>query len=113
MITKKVIEYIYRKYRRRPSSIDDLDTAPLLDEAFSSCGISIDNNIVTIAAVDPRSPFHVIDLNRVYGIERFEHEIAIVFHSSIMFLTADAHISIHVKEPPHSLWEKLRWWFSK
>lgn len=109
MITKKVIDNIYNKYRKRPESPDELNFGLLFDDVFENHGIMIDENELTIGSINPSSPFHSIPLRHIHAIIEFADEIAIVLHSSIVFLQKKgkgAHI--HVKEPTFSLADKLR-----
>lgn len=114
MITKHVIDTIYRKYRRKPASPEQLDIAQLFDESLNPLNIEVDNREITIGSIDKRSPFHSIPLSRIHGIERFDSATAIVLHSSIIFLSRKGKgVNVHIKEPPRSIWQKIRWWFSR
>ena len=101
MITKKVIDELYRKYRRRPDSIDSLDI-PLLFEHAS-------DNLI-IGSIDERSPFREIALRNVNGITHFDDTLAIVLHSSILFLNKhDQGVNVHIRTEQPSIWERLSW----
>ena len=114
MITKQVINALYKKYRRKPLTTDELDLALLFDYAIENHGIVIDDHKLIINSISPASPFHSIDLDRIHAIVEFNNQIAIVLHSSIIFLNqADNAAHIHVRVEPPSLWERIRWWFKK
>ncbi len=114
MITAKVINEIYRKYRKRPKSPDELDVSLLFDCVADNHGIEIDEESLVINSIDSKSPFHKIDLNRIHAIVKFEENIAIVLHSSILFLNiGDNGVNVHIKVNPPTFLEKLRWWFQK
>ncbi len=114
MITKKVIEELYRRYRKRPASTDELDFGVLFDYVADNHGIELDEKHLVINSIDASSPFHSIGLDRIHAIVRFEKSIAIVLPSSILFLNIDNKgVSVHIKSNPPTFWQKLRWWFSR
>lgn len=109
MITKSVIYSIYQKYNKRPASPDELNLGALFGEVFDTHNISINENSLVIGSVDPDSPFHEIPLSHIHEIVEFADHIAIVLHSSIIFLSKtkpDTHI--HIKQPSLSLGQRLR-----
>ena len=113
MITKKVIEVIYKKYRKRPASIDCIDIGHLFDTVSEVHSIEIIDDHIVIGSLDSSSIFHKISLHRVHGIENFEETVAIVLHSSILFLNKKENkVSIHVKPQPKTFFAKLKMWFS-
>jgi len=109
MITKKVIENIYSKFRKRPDSPDELNLGLLFGDVFDIHGIMIDENELTINSIDRLSPFHSIPLSHIHAIVEFADEIAIVLHSSIIFLKKEGNgVYVHVKEPAFSIGDRLR-----
>lgn len=111
MITKKVIDELYRKYRRRPDSIDSLDIPLLFEHASDNHDLQIeaDGNLI-IGSIDERSPFREIALRNVNGITHFDDTIAIVLHNSILFLNKHAQgVNVHIRTEQPSIWERLRW----
>lgn len=113
MITKKVIDELYRRFRKRPSGIEHLDIGLLFEYASEHHNVTIDDegNIV-IDSIDPNSPFHKIALDRVHGFYHFDDVIAIVLHSSIIFLNKnDNGVNVHIKFDKPSLWERVKWKF--
>lgn len=114
MITKHVIAAIYKQFRHQPSNPAQLNIEYLFDEALDYLDITVDDTQVTIGALDANSPFRIIPIRRIYGIAKFDSAVAIVFHSSILFLNRHGKgVSIHIKQPPKSIWQKIRWWFSR
>ena len=109
MITKQVIEELYKKYNKRPPSPFDLNLSLLFEYAVDVHAINLDEEKVVINSISPDSVFHSIDLNHIHEIVEFEESIAIVLHSSIIFLNKyDNKSYVHIKAPSQSIWERLR-----
>lgn len=113
MITKRVIETLYKKYRKLPESPDCLDMPLLFEYASQHHNVSIDMDgpidSLIIRSVDPRSPFHRIPLEKIHAIVPFEEWVAIVLHSSIVFLNRNsAKVSVHIKPYKPSLGERIK-----
>jgi len=115
MITKQVIDELYKKYKKLPDGIEHLDIGLLIDYASEHHHIQIDDEgYLVIQSLDERSPFHKIALNRIHGISAFENCLSIVMHSSILFLNRyDSGINVHIKTNPPTVWERIKWWFNK
>lgn len=117
MITRKVIQTLYKKYRKLPESPDCLDMPLLFEYASSHHNIMIDMDgpvdSLIIRSIDPDSPFHRIPLERIHAIVPFEEWVAIVLHSSIIFLNKkSSRVSVHVRTEPPTLIERIKSWFS-
>ncbi len=112
MINNKIIETIYKKYSKLPASIDELNI-PLLFEAISDeHAIDIKGHDLIINGLDSWSPFHTIDLNRVHAILDFENYVAIVMHSSIVFIgKSNNEVHVHIKALKPSLIDRMRGMF--
>lgn len=111
MITEKVIQEIYRKFGKKPKSVDCLDFALLFEKAGMLHNILVDPDAeeMTIGSIPEDSPFHNLNLKNVNAIIPFEEWVAIVLHSSIIFLNNKTpRTSIHIKEPSLSLWDRIR-----
>lgn len=118
MITRKVIQTLYKKYRKLPESPDCLDMALLFDYAGEHHNINIDMfgpvDSLIIGSIDSSSPFHRIPLERIHAIVPFEEWVAVVLHSSIIFLSRrTGRVSVHVRTDPPSFWERIRNIFSR
>lgn len=116
MITKQVINTLYKKYSKLPKSPDCLDFALLFDYVAERHNITIDleNDCLIIRSLDPSSIFHKIPLSRIHAIVPFEEWVAIVLHSSIIFLNKkSSKVSVHIKMPKPTLWERLKGIFSR
>lgn len=111
MITKQVIDTLYKKYRKLPKSIDCLDFGLLFDSVAGQHDLSVDmdSDSLIIRSLGERSPFYKIPLSRIHAIVPFEEWVAIVLHSSIIFLNKKSQkVSVHVKEPKLSIIDKVR-----
>ncbi|MFG6422866.1 MAG: hypothetical protein K1V71_00470 [Paramuribaculum sp.] len=109
MITQKVIDTIYRKYKKRPASPYDLNIGLLFAPEMDCHNISIDGDNISIGSVKPDSPFHTIALERIHAILEFERHVAIVLPASIIFLQKDAPgINIHMKALRPNLMDRIR-----
>lgn len=118
MITKKVIQTLYKKYRKLPPSPDCLDIPLLFDGASAHHNVMIDMDgpadTLLIRSIDPDSPFHRIPLDRIHAIVPFEAWVAIVLHSSIIFLNKkSSKVSVHIRTEPPTLWERIKGLFNK
>ena len=118
MITKKVIQTLYKKYRKLPESPDCLDMPLLFDYASSHHNITIDMDgpvgTLVIRSIDPDSPFHRIPLERIHAIVPFEEWVAIVLHSSIICLSrTSSKVSVHVRTEEPSLFDKISDFFHR
>ena len=72
MITKQVIDEIYKKYSKRPSSPDELNMPPLFEAAHPSHGITIEDEKLIINSIPPNSIFHSVPLKNINAILEFE-----------------------------------------
>lgn len=111
MVTKKVIQTLYKQFSRPPKSADELNISLLFDYALENHGIFIDEDNLYIGSVDPASPFATIPLPRINQIVEFVTCLAIVLPSSIIFLDKDdSDVNIHLRlddEKP-SLWQRIK-----
>ena len=113
MITRKVIQTLYKKYRKLPASPDCLDMPLLFDGAAQHHNVTIDMDgpvdTLVIRSIDPDSPFHRLPLERIHAIVPFEEWVAIVLHSSIVFLNRhSSKVSVHVRTEPLSFMERVK-----
>ena len=108
MVTKKVIDSLYKLCKNRPDSPDELDIALLFEDVAEKHSLELNEEYLTINSLPPESPFHRIAFKRIHGIIEFEEDIAIVLHSSIIFLSKkDSKVHIHIKENKLSFMDKL------
>lgn len=111
MISQKVIDQLYRKFNKRPKSIDELNIPLLFEAVHPMHGIEFDEGELVINSVPADSPFHRLPLALVHEIVEFEDMVAIVLHSSIVFLSRSADhkspVQVHIKPLELSMTDKL------
>lgn len=99
MLTKKVIDSLYKKYNSRPESVFDLDLSLLFDHLIENHGIELDEEYLKINSVSPDSPFHKIPLRHIHAIMEFADDVAVILPTSIIFMRKhDPSVNIHLKE---------------
>lgn len=114
MITQQVIDTLYKQYKKAPKSQDCLNMPLLFDSAAENHNISVDfddnmNAELIIGSIDPKSPFHRMPMSHIHAIVPFEDWVAIVLHSSIIFLNKkDSRVSIHIRPLKETLMDKIR-----
>lgn len=109
MITKEVIDNIYKQCNKRPASPDQLNLGLLFEYAIDNHAIYIDDGNLVIDSVQPDSPFHTIPLRNINEILEFENSIAIVLPNSIIILNKhDSGVHIHIKMTKPSLLDRAR-----
>ncbi len=116
MITKEVIQTLYKKYPHRAKSEDCLDIALLFDSVgtLHDINVDIETGKIIIGSLDEKSIFHSIPLAHIHAIVPFEEWTAIVLHSSIIFLNKlNTKVSIHLKPLTPSFTDRLKGIFGK
>ena len=114
MINQKVIDTLYKQYSKAPKSIDGLDMPLLFDAAGAHHDISVDiddnmNAELVIGSIEDMSPFKRLPMHRIHAIVPFENWVAIVMHSSIIFLNKkNDKVSVHLKPMGDGFMDRLR-----
>lgn len=110
MITRQIIETLYKKYRKAPKSIDMLNLSILFEYAARHHNIFIDpeTETLTIGSIDPASPFHTIYISRINAIVAFEEWVAIVLPASIIFLNrTNDNVAVDIRAVRPSILDRL------
>lgn len=100
MITRELITALYKKYPRRADSVDMLNLALLFESTSELHDIHIDADSETlmIGSIAPNSPFHQLQLQHLHAIVEIEDWVAIVMHSTILFLSCkDSSTAVDIK----------------
>ena len=114
MITKQVIDSLYKKYQKMPKNDADRNLHVIREFASVHPAMDIEGDNLTLYNVDPTSPFSEINLKNVNACVEFDDCLALVMHSSIVFIMkADGAPHVHIKMQPESLADKFRFWFAQ
>ncbi len=109
MITKQVIDEIYKKYNKRPDSPFDLNLSLLFEDVVDQHGIVLDEEKLVIGSIPEGALFHSIALKHIHEIVEFENCVAVVLHSSIIFLNKhDSKTYVNIRAERPSLWDRVR-----
>ncbi|MDE7025724.1 MAG: hypothetical protein K2O88_07575 [Paramuribaculum sp.] len=111
MISNKAIQELYSRFPKRPASPDELDIDLMFIHLMDNHDFYIDDdgNLV-INSITSTSPFHTIPLIHIHKIVEFEDKIALVLHSSIIFLDKhDSQVHVHIRTQKPSFLDKLRY----
>lgn len=115
MITRTNIASLYKQYANRPESADMLNVALLFDSASENHGVYVDPDTdeLIISSISPDSPFHALPMSKINAIVDLDEWIAIVMHSSIIFLSKNSSkVAVDIKPVTASLSDRLRRVFS-
>lgn len=115
MITRQNIASLYKQFANRPESADMLDMPLLFDATSEHHGVYVDPDTqeLVISSIVPSSPFHAIRLDKINAIVPFDEWVAIVLHSSIIFLNKESSkVAIDIKPVTLSFSDRLRGAFS-
>lgn len=96
-------------FAKRPESPDCLDIAILFENLMGVHDFYVDDygNLI-IESLPEGSPFHKLALSRVNGIVDFEEWVAIVLHSSIIFLDKrSSKVQIHIRQHKESFLRRI------
>lgn len=105
-IDRKLIDDLYRRFRRRPSTLDERNLRLLADFIVEERGISLEADSLVFTESAPDSPVREILLENINGVADLGRHIAIVLHSSIIFFNKDTlQTSVHLR--PLSRLERL------
>lgn len=110
MISKKVIDEIYKKYNKPPKKIDDLRIPYFLDLLSKShhLRLSSDNEEFVNEDLDNLNPFKRFLIRRMTAILEFERMVAFVFDNHIIFFQKDSpNMRVHFKPEKKGFFHRL------
>lgn len=103
---KQLINSLYKRFNRRPASLDERNLRLLADYIVDERGIMLEDDCLVFTGAGPASPFREILLENINGVADIGRLIAIVLNSSIIFFHKETHaISVHLR--PLSAWQRL------
>ena len=112
MIQKKVIDTLYKKFKKRPETPDELDIPLLFEKVPGDASIEIDGDRLVFNSIESSSPFHAIPIRNIHAIVEFDE--AVVLPNSILFISKDdGAMSVHLKALGSSVLSRLGSLFSK
>lgn len=95
---KKLIDSLYKRYRRRPDTLDERNLYLLADYIVDEQGLELDDDHIVFTGMDKNSPFREILLKNINGVEDLGGLLAIVLHSTIIFFNKSTHAaSVHIR----------------
>lgn len=108
MITdRKLTDSLYRRFRRPAATLDERCLYLLADMIVDQRGMELDNDRLIFHTVSPSSPFREIPLKNINGVADLGAMLAIVLHSSIIFINKESLATdVHIKQP--TLADKFR-----
>lgn len=111
MISRKIIDSLYKRYNKPPKSIDMLNLVLLFEYAAEHHNVYIDPDTedLILPSISPESPFHKISIKRINAIVPFEEWVAIVLPASIIFLNRKSNeVVVDLKLTGPSFLDRLR-----
>ncbi len=109
MISEQIILELYREYPEPSRDFSSLDMEEFLTTCRELYGITLDATHITFGKMESDNPFRSILLRNLCGIVYFEHHIAMITPSYILFFArAQYSVEVHFKPDAPSLWNRLR-----
>ncbi len=109
MITDEVIKEIYKKYTKLPKNRDELQLDHFIKQLQENHKIEEDDMEIVLKDLEEFNPFRRFLKRSIYGVLEFDHIIAFIFRSHILFFGKnDNQLRVHIKpEKPKSLFSKI------
>lgn len=114
MITDATIQEIYKKNRKPPKNLNDLNLNDALYTLQKHHNLTVDSEDlstaeVTIQDMEEFSPFRRFLVRSLHAILHFDHQVAFVFRSHILFLSKESpelrvHFKSEVDDDSESSW---------
>lgn len=109
MITQEDIKEIYKNYNKPCKNESELNLRYYAEVLSPFHKLRIDDDEVIVESVEEFSPFRRFLKRGLYAVLEFDHNVAFVFKSHILFFSKkDNQMSVHfrpAKEP--SIWDKI------
>lgn len=87
MITDKVINEIYRRFRKPPKDIESLRLPEIMDILKKHHNISFNGKELVFEDLDEFNPFRMMLARRLLAVMEFDRFVAFVLPSHILFLS--------------------------
>lgn len=112
-ISSNLIDSLYKRFSRRPATLDERNLRLLADYIVEDRGVSLCDDRLVFTEMSSDSPFREILLENIHGVADLGRMLAVVLHSSIIFLdcrTLEAFV--HVK-PAENIFYRIIAYFRK
>lgn len=86
MITKEVIQDIYKEYKKPHANREELRLPYFLELLAPHHKLEYDGDEIIFADMDEFNPFRRILVRNLHGIVEFDKNVAFIFPNHIMFL---------------------------
>ena len=94
----QIIKSLYKRFGRRPSTLDERCLYLLADMIVEQRGLELDGENIVFTMVDKASPFRSIPLDNINGVADLGGLLAVVLHSSIIFINKETMAaSVHIR----------------
>lgn len=110
MITSKVIDEIYKNFKKPPKHKSQLQLEHYIEQLAPHhlLSLSEDGEEIIIGDLDDFNPFKRFLVNRLTGIVEFDKTVAFAFDNHIIFLDKDTNeMRVHFKSEKRSLLSRL------
>ena len=98
MITEKVIKEIYKRFRKPPMDIAELEIPKYIEMLKGHHSLKFDDGELIVESLEEFNPFRRILGRRLLAILEFERNVAIVTPSHILFLSKNSdQVRVHIK----------------
>lgn len=98
MITQEVISDIYKNYNKPVKNADELNLPYFVDLLKPHHDLILEDDEVIVGKLDEFSPFKRFLKRGLYAVLEFDHNVAFVFQSHILFFsTIDDRLSVHFR----------------
>lgn len=109
MITDEVIRTIYKLNRKPQKGLFKAQIEHLIDTLKKTHDVAINSEELILKDLEEESPFRVVLINKIMGIEEFERTMAVILPNCILFFSKETNdIHIHIKMPKMSFKDKLK-----
>lgn len=105
-INEELTKDLYRRFRHRSATLDGRNLHLIADFIVDDRGVTLEDDSLIFTETPPGSPFRAILLENINGVADLGKLLAIVLHSSIIFLNKETlQTSVHLR--PLSRLERL------
>lgn len=100
MTDQKLISELYRRFKRRPETLDQRNLRLLADYIVEERGVALRDDSLVFTEMPASSPFREIRLAHIHGVADLGNLLAIVLNASIIFMhKTSLETSVHLKAP--------------